>query len=72
MIKGWFFVLLVLLVFIDIYLSAAVYVDAKKLKAPALQVAPGIWGLLSFLFPFFGFFIYWLMNRSSLSHIHRI
>ena len=69
MIRGWFFIFLFLVMFIDIYLSAAVYVDAKKLKKPALDVPPPIWGLLSFLFPFLGFFIYWLMNRSGLANV---
>lgn len=64
--EAWLPLLLALVLFTNLYLSAAVYVDAKRLNRPALQIPPPIWGLLAFTFPLIGFFIYWLMNHSSL------
>lgn len=69
--REWFIIFIVLLIFIDIYLSASVYVDAKRIKDPALGVPSQIWGLISFLFPLLGFFIYWLMHHSALSKKNR-
>ncbi|HEY8343945.1 MAG TPA: hypothetical protein VIL66_02010 [Bacillota bacterium] len=71
MMREWLFIFVVLLVFIDLYLSASVYVDAKKIKDPALGVPPPIWGLISFIFPLMGFFVYWLMHHSTLAGTNR-
>ncbi|NLC52604.1 MAG: hypothetical protein GX770_01365 [Firmicutes bacterium] len=54
------------LVSINLYLTAAVYVDAKKRGLDQLNLPPGIWALVTFFFPLWGFFIYWLMHHSTL------
>ncbi|HHU51651.1 MAG TPA: hypothetical protein GXZ36_07520 [Firmicutes bacterium] len=71
MMREWLFIFVVLLIFIDIYLSASVYVDAKKIKNPALGVPPQVWGLISFVFPLMGFLVYWLMHHSTLAGTNR-
>ena len=53
------------LVSINLYLTAAVYVDAKT-GLDQLNLPPGIWALVTFFFPLWGFFIYWLMHHSTL------
>jgi len=62
----WLMTFFILALFTNLYLSAAVYVDAQnRLKLP-LRIPPPVWGLVSFSFPLFGFFIYWLMTSSTL------
>ncbi len=50
----------------DLYLAAAVYVDAKKQRRHVLNLSPAVWALVAFLFPLLGFFVYWLMHHSTL------
>lgn len=62
----WLMLFFILMLFTNLYLSAAVYVDAQnRIKLP-LKIPPSVWGLISFSFPLFGFFIYWLMTSSAL------
>ncbi len=62
----WLFFFFLLILFTNLYLSAAVYVDAQNRHQLPLKIPPPVWGLISFSFPLFGFFIYWLMTSSTL------
>ncbi|NLY90672.1 MAG: hypothetical protein GX081_03580 [Firmicutes bacterium] len=67
----WLTLLLAVLLFINLYLTAAVYVDAKKRGLDQLNLPPGIWALVTFIFPLWGFFVYWLMHHSTLAFRER-
>lgn len=63
----WLTLFLVALLFINLYLTAAVYVDAKKHGLDQFNLPPGVWALVTFFFPLWGFFVYWLMHHSTLA-----
>jgi len=63
----WLTLILVVLLFIDLYLAAAVYVDAKKHGLDQFNLPPGFWALVTFFFPLWGFFVYWLIHHSTLA-----
>lgn len=50
-----------------ISLSVVVYKDADKNYNSAFGISPVLWFGISFSLPILGFFIYWLMNYSTLS-----
>lgn len=57
------------LIFIPAHLASSVivYRDARTLECSALDIRPFLWFGIAFSLPFFGMFIYWAMNHSSLS-----
>lgn len=62
----WVIFLLFSILSVNLYLTAAVYLDAKKQRVNAMNVPPPVWGFVAFFFPLVGFFIYWLMHHSIL------
>lgn len=64
--KFWLTLLGMAILSTNLYLAAAVYVDAKKQRHYVLNLSPTLWALIAFLFPLLGFFIYWLMHHSTL------
>ena len=63
----WLAFIVVALLSINLYLAAAVYVDAKKHGLDQLNLSPALWAFVTFFFPLWGFFIYWLMHHSTLA-----
>ncbi|HBK69099.1 MAG TPA: hypothetical protein DEB05_01425 [Firmicutes bacterium] len=64
--KFWLTLIILAILSINLYLTAAVYVDAKKQRSYVLYLPPAVWAFVSFFFPLSGFFIYWLMHHSTL------
>ena len=54
--RFWLTLFGVALVSINLYLTVAVYVDAKKRGIDQLNLPPGVWALVTFLLSFMGFF----------------
>lgn len=63
----WLAFIVVALLSINLYLAAAVYVDARKHGVDHLNLTPALWALVTFFFPLWGFFVYWLMHHSTLA-----
>ena len=53
--RFWLTLFGVALVSINLYLTAAVYVDAKKRGIDQLNLPPGVWALVTFFFPLWVF-----------------
>jgi len=50
-----------------IVLTYIVFQDARNLNSPALNISPVLWTAISFVLPFIGMLIYWVMNHSNLN-----
>ena len=62
----WLTLIGVAILSVNLYLAAAVYVDAKNQENDCLNLAPAVWAFVTFFFSLWGFFIYWLMHHSGL------
>lgn len=59
----WFFIFIAT----HISLSIVVFRDAFKNYNTAFRISPTLWFGVTFSLPILGFFIYWIMNYSTLA-----